>query len=157
MSLKKVAYKFNPEDLTGLKIPKDASKETREQIAQAVHEFILDYVGQGKTPVAGGSWKRTLSKEYLKIKKEESGVSFANMELTGDMLDALEVVVSGKNIEVRIQGEEAGKADGHNNFSGDSKLPTRSFIPNAGKNQTFKRPIIDEMKNIIRDMSDGND
>ncbi len=154
LAIKKVAYQFNPEDLTGLKIDKGIAKETREQIAEAIHEFILDSVGQGKTPVAGGSWKRTLSKEYAKIKKEESGISYSNMELHGDMLDSLEVVVKGKNIEVRIAGSEAPKADGHNNFSGDSKLPTRSFIPNANKGQTFKRPIIDEMKNIIREMSD---
>lgn len=57
------------------------------------------------------------------------------------MLDALEFRTTTGGIEVGIfDSSEVPKADGHNNFSGDSKLPKRRFIPE--KNQSF-RPIIE--------------
>lgn len=155
MAIKKLAYKFNPEKLTGEELSPGSKRAAREEIARAVHDYILDYVGQGKSPVSGESWKKSISKEYKEKKSEESSVSYANMELTGAMLDALEVVVLGDSIEVRIEGDQAPKADGHNNFSGDSKLPQRRFIPNPKEGQTFKKEIVKEIASIIKDYKDG--
>ena len=147
----KISFKFNPEDLTGLEIPKGKKKEAAKEIARAVQDYILDYVGDGKSPVSGGPWKRQLSKEYAKKKEDESGINFANLELSGALMDALETKIhSDGSIEVGIfKPSEVGKADGHNNFSGESKLPTRQFIPK--KDQTFKREISEGIKDIIKE------
>ena len=81
-----------------------------------------------------------LSKDYAKKKKEETGSSSANLDLTGSMLNALDFKVKNDAIEIGVYGkEDAGKADGHNNFSGASKLPTRQFLPK--ENQSFDDPI----------------
>jgi hypothetical protein len=148
----KVVYEFDPFEETGLDQP--SSKKDRAQaladIAEYVRDEILQYVGEGKSPVSGGAWKRGLSPEYKKVKEELSGVSFANMELHGDMLDALEARVVGNKIRVGwFGGPEAAKADGHNNFSGESTLPTRQSIPKP--DESFKRPIITGMKAIAKE------
>lgn len=65
------------------------------------------------------------------------------------MLDALTSQNrKGDIIEVGIfKAKEQGKADGHNNFSGKSKLPTRRFIPSEKEN--FKRFINKGIDQII--------
>ncbi len=148
----KIAYKFDPEDLTGEDIPRGRVREAMQEIGEFVKEQVLSYVGDAKSPVSGGKWKRSLSKSYKEYKSEFSSSTIANMELTGSMLDALEVVSVGGELELRIQGEEAAKADGHNNFSGSSNLPLREFIPKPS--QTFKRDIIAGIRKIIQDYQD---
>lgn len=151
--MKKLAYKFDPFELTGLERPTNKSdvKRALNEIADYVRTEVLQYVGDGSSPVSGGAWKKTLSPEYKKIKEKISSAGFANLELTGDMLDALECVVTKDGeLSLQIVGSEAPKADGHNNFSGKSELPAREFIPNEKKSQTFKRPILQGMKEIAR-------
>lgn len=146
MGIDRLAFEFDP--LDGFDIDPDLKGEALSLIADFVKEKVLSYVGSGESPVAGGKWQRKLSPAYKKRKDEISGVGFANMELTGAMLDALEVVDHKGVLALEISGEEAAKADGHNNFSGDSKLPPRQFIPNAKKGQNFKRDIISGMAEI---------
>jgi hypothetical protein len=147
----KIAFKFNPEDLTGIDIPKENRKRASDEVARAVIDYILDYVGEGKSPVSGGAWKKKLTQEYEKKKKDESGVNFANLESSGALLDSLEArVARDGTIEVGIfESSQVGKADGHNNFSGKSELPTRQFIPK--KNQTFKQEIIRGLREIMEE------
>jgi len=147
----KIFFEFDPYELTKRAPAPGTVRMTKEEIAELVHEMILDYVGAGKSPVRNGKWKRQLSKDYKELKKEWSSSLFANMELKGDMLDNLEVLINPRGkIEVRQTGKQAAKADGHNNHSGKSKLPPREYIPK--QNQTFKKPILDAMKVVI----DGN-
>lgn len=149
----KVGYEFDPFEIVGER-PKKDLRAIKKEICDFVTEEVLDYVASGKSPISGGKWKRGLSREYAKRKAEMSSALFANMELTGDMLDALECVQtrSGK-LELRIKGKEAAKADGHNNHSGRSKLPPREFIPKEG--QAFKRDIIQGIKDIVRENVDA--
>jgi hypothetical protein len=69
------------------------------------------------------------------------------------MLDALTYRIRGNSIEFGIWGEEADKADGHNNFSGDSDLPRRPFIPK--KDENFRPEIRDEIDAIIEEFKVG--
>jgi hypothetical protein len=151
----KVVYEFDPFDQIGTDRP-SSKKETRkalEEIAEYVKTEILQYVGEAQSPVSGGRWKQSLSPEYKKLKKEISGSAIANMELYGDMLDALEARVVGNKIKVGwFGGEQAAKADGHNNFSGESSLPTRQSIPKEG--QKFKRDIMQGIKEIAQEFID---
>ena len=151
----KVVYEFDPFEETGLDKPiskKDRTKALKE-IADYVKDEILQYVGEGNSPVAGVGSFKGLSPEYKKIKKEISGSVIPNMELYGDMLDALEARVVGNKIKVGwFGGEQAAKADGHNNFSGDSTLPTRQSIPKP--DQSFKRDIVKGMKDIAKEFLD---
>jgi hypothetical protein len=150
----KVVYEFDPFELTGVDKPdsrKDKSQAMRD-IAEYVRDEILQYVGDGSSPVSGRGKFKALSPEYKKIKEEISGVGFSNMELYGDMLDSLEIRITGNKIAVGwFGGDEAAKADGHNNFSGDSSLPVRRSIPNAKDGETFKRDIVKGMKEIAKE------
>lgn len=160
MAIKKVAYEFDPFELLGIDAPKSKAdlKAALNEMADYVRTEVLQYVGDSKSPVKNGAWQSKLSPAYAKIKREISGVATANMELTGDMLDALECVVTSRGtLELRITGPEAAKADGHNNFSGQSSLPAREFIPNEDKGQTFKQPILNGMKQIARSFIDDED
>jgi hypothetical protein len=149
----KISYKFDPWELLGIDKPARGAREARQEMAALILDEILAYVSNGNSPVSGGGWKKSLSKDYKKYKSQFSSSLFANMELHGDMLDKLEVVATPDGmIEVRIKGKQAAKADGHNNHSGDSRLPERRFIPDEG--QTFKRQIIQGMKEIAKEFID---
>lgn len=121
-------------------IPKSDRKELKARIGELLVEQILESVADAKTPIQGGEYKRTLSKEYGKFKQEENGNNKANLDLTGEMLSSLDYKIEGNKIKLGIfDSVEAPKADGHNNFSGESKLPTRQFLPKEG--QEFKSDI----------------
>lgn len=156
----KIYFEFDPFELAGVDEPIEGGDQIREDLANLIREEVLAAVGNSRSPVAGESWKATLSPGYKKFKKKYSSVLRANMELHGDMLDAMECVVNGDgNLELRIIGKnEAAKADGHNNHSGESSLPQRRFIPDDG--QTFKAGILSKMRAIIAGGSasaDGGD
>lgn len=148
-SEKKVAYQFDPFELVGKDIPKGKKREALAEIADYVKTEVLQYVGDARSPVAGGQYKATLSKAYAK----EKGSSKANLELTGDMLDSLECVNVGGKLELRIKGAEAPKAYGHNTgFEGHPTLeggPKRQFIPNEENGETFRKSILKGIAGII--------
>lgn len=149
----KVVYEFDPFDVTGVDKPtsKKDKQEALEAIAEYVRDEILQYVGDAESPVSGYGKFKNLSKDYKKFKSQVSGSTQANMELYGDMLDSLEYKIVGNKIQVGwFGGEQAAKADGHNNFSGDSELPLRRSIPNAKDGEGFKRDIVKGMKEIAK-------
>ena len=143
-------YTFNP--FKGSSVPQSNKEDAKSAIKQFVLESVLSYVGEGKSPVSGNGWKKSLAKDYLKYKKEFSSAGFANMELHGDMLDALDVVDDGDNLTLLVDDEsQAGKSDGHNQhydrpFEG---FPKRRFIPKNKDGETFKREIESGIKDII--------
>jgi len=122
-------------------------QEVLDQIGELLVEQILDYVGDQKSPVTGSAFK-PLSLEYAKRKKEEVGNTRANLDLFGDMLSAVDYKIREDKIEIGVFGSEAPKADGHNNISGDSKIPTRRFIPSQGQDFTA------EIKGLIKETVD---
>ncbi|NOS67378.1 MAG: hypothetical protein HOO67_03365 [Candidatus Peribacteraceae bacterium] len=125
-------------------------------MATYVKEQVLKYVGGSRTPVEGGSWA-PLSPDYAALKKKIAGNRKANLELGGDMMDALDVKKKGSTkLSLEIAGKQAPKADGHNNFSGDSELPERNFIPDEDRSQTFVPSIWTGVKKILEGYSDGD-
>lgn len=134
------------EELKG--VPKSDQDELKSRIGELLVEQILETVADARTPIEGGEYKRTLSKEYGKFKTEETGSNKANLDLTGEMLSSLDYKIEGNKIKLGIfDAIEAPKADGHNNFSGESKLPTRQFLPKEG--QDFKSNIRELLKDTV--------
>lgn len=116
-------------------------------------EQVLSYCADSKSAVDGSSF-HSLSKDYADKKKAETGSSDPNLDLTGSMLNSLEFKVTGNKIEIGVFGEDAGKADGHNNFSGKSNLPERRFLP--GEGQTFDSSINDLITQTIETYKTDN-
>jgi hypothetical protein len=137
------------------KISQENRDEALEEIGEYLLQEILTSVGGGKTPVQGGRYKKTLSKAYKSEKKKISSSTIANMELHGDMLDALDfkIDVNKMNVEIGFlegaEQQQIDKADNHNKFSAKAKktkLPARQFIPRS--NERFKKKIMKEVQSI---------
>lgn len=148
--MEKITYK--------LKLPLDKvsdrdESDLKKQVGDYLVEAILKNVSEGKSPVQGGGWTRKISTPYKKIKSKYSSKLYANMELHGDMLDALKYEPTEDGIEIGIFDEtQVPKADGHNNFSGKSKLPERRFIPK--EDQKFKKDILQEVATILTNFTE---
>jgi hypothetical protein len=136
---------------------KTLRKEAANEVGQFLVDYILDKVGQAESPVEKGIYNPDLTKKYKKIKGNISGNLKANMELFGDMLDALEYTAKDGIIEVGIfDKDQAKKAYGHNTgFSGHPNSEMRGnkykrqFIPSKSKN--FNKEAREEINRIIDD------
>lgn len=135
-----------------LNLPATMSAADRRSAKDEIGEFLIDSilqnVGTAKSPIKGESFP-ALTKDYKKSKVDQGAGTKANLELHGDMLDALVFKHTAKGVKVGILGEEAAKADGHNNFSGKSRITQRRFLP--GEGQAFKPSIETEVNSIIRE------
>ena len=137
----------------GLNIPPENRKEALAAAADFIKEQILSRSAEGKTSVAGGRWKRSLSKEYREKKEAETGEGVANMELSGEMLDALEVMPEGDKIRIEVGGDQVDKAEGNLLGSyGGSPDPekAREFMPHV-RGQKLHRQILDGLAELLQD------
>lgn len=164
----KVEYEFDPFDLVGISksdIKKGDVSSALEDVSNYVLESVLSFVGDETSPVSGRGKFKKLQKDYTDkeghrhkgyktIKEEEGYTPEPNLLATGDMLDAVKVVRKGSKLVLTLDGSEQDKADGHNNFSGKSELPTRRFVPNAKDDETFKPKIIAGIRSILKDYLD---
>lgn len=136
------------DDLVGL--PTSAKRKAMQEIGDYLLEQTLISVRAEQSPVNGeGKFPALKSKEYKVLKKAEVGNTRPNLELTGEMLDSLDYVITGDTIEIGIFGKSAPKADGHNNLSGESSLPKRRFLPDKG--QEYKPDIQTQVDRIVAD------
>lgn len=128
-------------------IPGGSRDAAKREVADYLREAILQDVSRGISSVDGRAWKG-LSKAYAEKKKKEVGNTKPNLELDGDMLDALDGVTNRSGVEVGIfDSEQAEKADGHCNHSGNSNLPLRRFIPDD--DEKFRAGIMQEVESIL--------
>ena len=153
MAIKKVAFEFDPFKRSGV-TPKDKKKGLK-RAADFIKEQVLEKIGEGTSPVKDGKWKRSLSKSYLKKKKKESSASFANLELSGDLLDELAVKsVSGNKLSLEVSGDQAPKADGNNRGTYGkqraNKSNAREFIPKRG--QTLDDDIWEGVARVLKNV-----
>lgn len=137
-------------DLSG--VPDNKIAEVKKEVGDFLIESILRDVGDGKSPVQGERFKR-LSKDYADEFK--GGNTTPTMQLFGDLLDSLRAEDAGGSfIKIGHFGEQAPKADGHNQLSLEAKIwaagrdfPKRRYIPAEG--QSFKRSIERGIEEII--------
>ena len=148
----KQTKKINLSDLLKGIPNKTAAKDIAGRI---IVDSIRESTSRTISPVTGRGKFKGLSKSYKKFKSESGKGTGANLLFSGDMLSSLESQdVSSNVIEIGIfpDSGEADKADGHNNLSGISSLPTRRFIP--GKGETFKIKIMKEVESTLRLLRD---
>lgn len=126
-------------------VPRDQRSAAKEAVGNFILDEILTRLADGTSPVTGRGFKQ-LDKAYAD--KMKDGDRTPNLELDGDLKAALNFKNSQKGIIVGIMSaDQRPKADGHNNLSGDSKLPQRRFIP--ADDQSFTGSIMKEIPNII--------
>lgn len=126
-------------------VPKDQRTAAKDAVGNFIIDEILTRLADGESPVTGRAFKQ-LSKPYAD--KMKDGDRNPNLELEGDLKAALGFKNSKDGIIVGImKADQRPKADGHNNLSGESKLPTRRFIPDS--EQDFAGSIMKQIPNII--------
>lgn len=155
---------FSMDELTkkvDVDLPDDLDKDQKEELLNEIGEYIkitmLDMIGSGKSPVAGekSKWDK-LSPTYAK----EKGTKMANMDLEGNMLDALDYdVVKGQLYVGWFDSDQAIKAYGHTTgMEGhpwlDGKAPVRKLIPKD--EEKFRVEINKGIQEIIEDFIDAN-
>lgn len=108
------------------------------------------------SPVEGlGKFPSLVSKEYKKLKKSEVGNTKADLELSGETLNALSFKSTNDGLKLGVFGSRAPIFDGHNNLSGKSELPLRRAVPGEGEN--YKSSIRKEVDRIIADALSENE
>lgn len=137
-----------------LNLPANLADEVADDIKAEVGEFlvesILDYVGDGRSPVTGQQFKQ-LSKPYAD--DEKGGRRTPNLDLEGDMLNSLIFKPTKNGVEVGIyDDDQAIKAFGHiTGFEGhpwlDGVAPARPFIP--GTKADFTGKIMEGVQQIV--------
>lgn len=132
-----------------VKLSQSSKSELRSKVGDFLVEQILDYTGNKTSPIKGQGSYKGLSRQYRKYKKSLARGDEPNLELFGDMKDAIAWRETSKGVEVGVYGSEAPKADGHNNFSGESRIPTRQFLPEEG--QDFKRRVTTEIEKMLKE------
>lgn len=128
-------------------IPKKEHKGILIEVGELLVEQTLSKLAESTTPVSGAPYKKTLSKEYGKKKQEETGSKDANLDLSGDMINSIDYEIDGSTLLLGVFGDDAPKADGHNNLSGKSDLPERRFLPKKG--ESYKREITSLVEEVI--------
>ena len=134
-------------DLDG--IPASLREDAKAEVMDFLKEQMLADLGEAVSPVTGRAFRK-LSKDYAEYKAGESSSVMPNMELTGAMLDALEVVdKGGSKIEVGwFEEEQAAKAHGHNTgHDGQKGYPVRKLIPEP--KEDFRGGILKEINSIL--------
>lgn len=159
---RKVKFDFTLSDfLDGkrIRLPADRRAALEEDVLDLISTEILTNVGEGRSPVTGRRFKK-LTDAYAARKSSEGGTVLggqgSNLELTGALLDAFktEKTRSGK-LRVTVEDDEQPKADGHNNFSGKSKLPRRPFIPDAKEGEFFAKSVRESVRALIESRIGG--
>ncbi len=145
-----------------LSIPRSIRGEDRKALLDTIGEFlvaeIIQSVEAGVSPVQGQGEFKELSKPYAD--REKNGDVKANLDLNGDMLNALTYkVLSTNTIEVGIfDKDQAKKSYAHNTgYKGHPTLARkglkRQFIPD--EKQKFDKTIRDGIDEIIQEVLDG--
>ena len=148
----KISYTYDlQEEFDKADVKPSKRKELSEIIGLTILDEIVSYLDKGISPVSGGKYKRTLSKEYKKQKTSAGKKSFADMQLTDSMLDNLKIDATKKDVSIKIT-DKTEKLKAYNHNKGDT-LPVRQWLPDDQEDQTLKRTITKKIKDLIQDAS----
>lgn len=124
------------------KLEKSDRNNIKSLVADAIIEEINVYLDGSLSPVSGGQYKKFRADKKPSLLYEE-----------GDLRSSLDWKPTTSKTKLKIgvfDKQETPKAYNHN--VGDT-LPVRRFIPL--EDETFKRPIISKIRNIILDELDS--
>lgn len=155
MAKKRIDYLFEPPDLSS--IPRSSRKKALQDIADYIKEEMLLKISKQESPVNKGPWIIPLSDKYAAIKKKETGSKRVDLELSGDLLSSIVVKPKGSGIQVTVDSDQQGKADGNNRGTYGKREKTdnfkaRRFVPIG--NETFDDEILSGVQKIIDDYSE---
>lgn len=149
----KVTFKINLSDLVESDKLAEVSDSAKKKVLKEINEFVIDKIlldTSKQTSAVTGEEFEALSPEYKKYKVKVGGVPRPNLELSGDMLDALKGIVRNSDeTEIGIfKRSEALKADGHchTGVFGESKIPQRQFLPKEG--ETLRDEIMNDVETL---------
>ena len=127
-------------------IPQERQRAAKQEVGEYLVNETIRYMEAGRPPVAGeSSWPR-LDKVYAK--EEHNGDRTPTLNATGRLRDSLQFRTTDNGVEVGIfHKSQQAKADGHNNFSGNSALPQRRFVPS--EQQNYKAEIMVNVERIL--------
>ena len=127
-------------------IPGDRQGAAKQEVGEYLVNETIRYMERGLSPVEGeGPWAK-LDSEYAK--EEHGGNRKPTLNATGRPRESLKFKTDEDGIQIGIMHKtQEGKADGHNNFSGRSRLPRRRFVP--GATQNYKAEILQSVDRIL--------
>ena len=134
----------------GRTVPRGTRREIKQRVGEFLVEETLSKLADATSPIAGNVYKKSLSSEYRKEKKADNLPGIANLENSGQLLDSLTFKQTKDGIEIGHFTDQAAIADGHNNFSGESDLPLRQYLPS--QDNTYKQTVRREIDDIIADV-----
>ena len=147
LTQEKVSQKFNLEEIFGVDFSE--RPDLKAQIGQAIIDKIIERTSEGKKR-GGGSFDGGYSTSYKKSEKfEQYGKSSTiNMELTGAMLDSIDIIKEFDNqIEIGFSGPDAelqnAKAFGH-----ETSMRGHKFLQGKAPKRPFFGLTADELKEI---------
>lgn len=145
-----------------VKLPVDLDDDEMEDLLSEIGDYVvtsmLDYLGDGRSPVNGDQFEK-LNSKYAN--RSKGGDRTANMELNGDLLDALDFEIKDGELFVGFfDDDQAIKAYGHQTgMKGHPWLagvtPKRKLVP--GASEDFDDRIMDGIDSIIEDFIDGRE
>lgn len=131
-------------------VPSRLKSRVKREVGEYLVEQTLLALGSAATPLANKKlFKSTLNPDYAKEKKKAGRGGRADLEFTGDLKDSLTFKPTDVGIKIGHFDDQAGKADGHNNFSGKSDLPKRQYLPKP--RQKYDDDIQAEIDKIVQD------
>jgi len=148
-------------NLTGIATSKHA--QVKKEVGDFVINEIIEHLDRGVSPVAKLGKFAALDPKYAKA--EKGGRRVANLQLEGDLLDAIQHTSRGNklkdSVRIFVEKNETDKADGHNQLTSKAKawakkkgFPKRRFIPDG--RQKFNKDIKDGIDDIINRFERSN-
>lgn len=131
-------------------------RRTKQRIGEKIIDRIRDKVARGESPVRHFGNFEPYTAKYAA--RKGVSVNDVDLELSEDMLNALEANVVRGGIEIGIfDPEQAEKAETHNAGTQAGRgIPARPFIP-IGSNR-FKPEILDGIeREVAQDLEDELD
>jgi hypothetical protein len=155
----KVEFTFDPIGITGAdpaEFTEDQVDAIRDQVSDFVLTQVLSDASAQVSSVDGSKWE-PLTKNYAMRKKAQGGKPIANLELTGDYLSSFKMVKRASGaLTLTVDADQMGKADGHNDHSGESPLPRRRSIPSADDGDVFSERIMAGIADIVDSARDSS-
>lgn len=145
-----VSYYFNTYEFTQ-NIDDNVLEDANYAAGEIALEAIKQYASERKSTVKGINGKyQKLSDDYAKYKQKTVGNKTPNLELTGSMLDNLELDSDDDGFIIRVNDADVEKA--YNHQVGDT-VPARQFLP--FDDGTFKDEIVKKIKSELKKYESG--